>query len=128
MNPEIKAEWCERLRNGERKQGTCWLVRDNKYCCLGVLSEMAEEAGIVEKRWTKDYDDEPTEHAEFLAPGTTGMGWAAGISDEVRMWAGLPQSFGSLGYFHEGSVDGLASMNDMGSSFSEIADVIEEKW
>src|SRR6266496_5922598 len=52
---ELLKEWVRRLRSGEYKQGQSYLVtlRKNKkstYCCLGVLTEMAYEKGIVAKR------------------------------------------------------------------------------
>lgn len=52
MNPEIKARWLEKLRSGEYLQGTGYLkaIDDShkiRYCCLGVLCEIAVEDGIL---------------------------------------------------------------------------------
>lgn len=42
MNSELKAKWIAALRSGKYKQGRSVLrTADNKYCCLGVLCEVA---------------------------------------------------------------------------------------
>ncbi len=49
MNSVIKAKWLNALRSGKYKQGTRALRSKDKYCCLGVLSDLyAKENG---KRW-----------------------------------------------------------------------------
>lgn len=40
---ELIEKWIEALRSGEYKQTVGKLVRNNKYCCLGVLCEIAKE-------------------------------------------------------------------------------------
>ncbi len=53
MNPEIRAEWAARLRSGEYKQGRSVLKMIDpvtgvtKHCCMGVLCELAVEAGVL---------------------------------------------------------------------------------
>lgn len=54
MKPEIKEMWVKALRSGEYEQGTHQLVGDNKYCCLGVLCDIARKCGIVEIREATD--------------------------------------------------------------------------
>lgn len=57
MKQEIKDEWVKRLESGQYQQGQGHLrTEDDKYCCLGVLCEMAVEQGVIE-RWHRDYDD-----------------------------------------------------------------------
>lgn len=41
MDPELKAKWVEALRSGNYQQGRYSLKKDGKYCCLGVLCEVA---------------------------------------------------------------------------------------
>ncbi len=36
LEPEFKAKWIAALRSGEYKQGMNWLLKEDKYCCLGV--------------------------------------------------------------------------------------------
>jgi hypothetical protein len=52
MKPGIKARWIERLRSGKYKQGieTLHNPKNDRFCCLGVLCEMAVEDGIIKKR------------------------------------------------------------------------------
>jgi hypothetical protein len=49
---EVMAAWADRLESGQDQQCQGQLRRDNEdgpaYCCLGVLSEMAVEAGVIE--------------------------------------------------------------------------------
>jgi len=40
MNKRIKQKWIKALRSGKYKQGRGHLHYDDKYCCLGVLTEL----------------------------------------------------------------------------------------
>ena len=52
MNKQIKELWCSNLRSGRFKQATRALTKlDSEgnvvgHCCLGVLTELAVEAGV----------------------------------------------------------------------------------
>lgn len=60
MDKELKSKWVAALRSGNFQQGTGRLLRDGKYCCLGVLCSVAgaqwgdwpDDAG--ERRWADD--------------------------------------------------------------------------
>lgn len=41
MNAELKTKWLEALRSGKYEQGKHYLKEGGKYCCLGVLCEVA---------------------------------------------------------------------------------------
>ena len=111
MNKHIKKKWIEALRSGEYEQGTRHLSKDNKYCCLGVLCELAVKEGVVKKdinEGVTSYDNK----SDFLPPS-------------VASWADMD----NRGYYitYDGSIDGLYWNNDEeGLSFSQIADIIEE--
>lgn len=47
MDQDIKNRWVNALRSGEYQQTKNWLVRENGYCCLGVLCEIAVQDGVV---------------------------------------------------------------------------------
>jgi len=48
MDNTAKSQWLEKLRSGEYAQGRGRLrSSSNTYCCLGVLAEVAVEAGIL---------------------------------------------------------------------------------
>jgi hypothetical protein len=61
---DVMAAWADRLESGQDQQCQGQLRRDNKegpaYCCLGVLSEMAVEAGVIDpvviRAWESDGD------------------------------------------------------------------------
>ncbi len=42
MTQELKDKWVAALRSGKYQQGTIHLQHDNRFCCLGVLCEVAE--------------------------------------------------------------------------------------
>ena len=115
MDKKIKKEWVAALRSGKYKQTQGYLCADGGFCCLGVLCDIAIDAD-----WelvSSNYDDETVEAPE------------AAVAYEIEdCMYGLPdiltEKIGA-----EANVDFthiLPNMNDAGSSFSEIADYIEE--
>lgn len=109
---EILTEWVKRLRSGEYQQGQIYLNRNGKYCCLGVLCEIATLEGIVHS--TIDSSSGIVRYS-----GDIGLPEATILPYEVQRWAGV----GGGGPLIDG--DSLVSMNDSGVSFADIADVIE---
>lgn len=116
MNKEIKDQWVAALRSGEYEQGTGALNNKGKYCCLGVLSDLAIKAGVpvtvvVEDRTYYDGHD-------ALPP------------DSVTEWAGLDRRNPNVD-LSDGCVVDLASLNDTGHDmsgpfpFGMIADLVE---
>lgn len=103
MNPEIRAQWCAALRSGHYMQGRGCLRDGNDFCCLGVLTDLAAQAGVI--KWNDN------------------MAAAPELPDSVRAWAGLgsrdPELFGEYGG------EPAASRNDSGETFAEIADLID---
>jgi hypothetical protein len=57
MIPEIQQKWVAALRSGDYAQGSGLLrTSDNKFCCLGVLCDLAVKSGVsVECRQTDGY-------------------------------------------------------------------------
>lgn len=120
MNQDIKQRWVAALRSGEYKQGTNWLCKNGEFCCLGVLSDLAVKDGVISARpseWdeaTTYFDNEP-----------------ALLPEAVAEWAGLPcAEDGPLEdpVVQVGGVEkGLSELNDEGMTFTELADIIEEK-
>lgn len=124
MNPEIKEKWLAALRSGEYEQGQGHLRQQdadgvNKFCCLGVLCELAVTEGMIpaaNNRDTHVYSYGPLE-AVHMPPDTVEE-WAGLDHDETKV---NPQGF------LESSVYGkLPALNDAGTTFAEIADLIEE--
>lgn len=112
MNEEVKQKWLEALRSGEYEQGKEMLRRhDDKFCCLGVLTDLYVKDNATEWQvndngdWYVGDDGE----TQFLA-------------FEVQEWADLHTSAGA---YEDGE---LIEDNDVGTPFSEIADIIEKEF
>jgi hypothetical protein len=131
MNPEIRALWSGALRSGKYEQGTGWLNRDGRYCCLGVLCELAVEAGIAERRTA----------GEFNVSGYAALGLSSDYEGEkatlpavVANWAGLPSANPPVEYQAAGEPPRLVSLAELNDgtmtdvrkhAFDEIADFID---
>jgi hypothetical protein len=114
---DVLARWVAALRSGDYRQGTGRLRRGDlpdgvRYCCLGVLCELARTAGVVEL----------TSTGAYRAPsGEDGVTPFKGVlPPSVRRWAGLtdadPRVAGAA----------LSTWNDhRGASFGRIADLLE---
>lgn len=101
MDPEWKAKWLEALRSGRYEQGQGYLKnKKNKFCCLGVLCDLVDPT-----KWAYTYSAMSYEESRTWLPYS--------IKDMTRLVQMLVE-------------DQLASMNDQGISFKEIANYIEE--
>lgn len=117
MKENIKDVWLAALRSGEYKQGIGSLKEDNRYCCLGVLCDLAAKDGIGDwcGKMFHDTDGYKYNFDDFI------------LTDGVRIWAGMRDR---SGYFPEthpyrGS---LSEVNDAGVPFPQIANLIEQCW
>lgn len=112
---KIRQKWVAALRSGQYKQGTCNLVtrgkKEDQFCCLGVLCDMAVRAGIIPK------PELPGVGNTYEYEGMTGL-----PSKKVREWAGLINGAGTSLEYHS-----LASLNDEGKTFKHIAKIIESE-
>lgn len=118
MNDNAR-KWVEALRSGEYQQATEALrsgdnTRGYRYCCLGVACDLYRQE--VGGEWVgddfKDTDGQLMEDAELPAV--------------VRDWLGLRWCSGHFIPQDTGSST-LIRINDGGSTFAEIADVIESE-
>lgn len=98
LNDNVKA-WVAALRSGDYEQGTGQLYDGLGYCCLGVGCHVADKMGANLQRWEEN-----------------GM-----LNADGKNWLGLQTSFGDF------DNDNLADLNDNGSTFAEIADIIESE-
>lgn len=123
MNKEIKAKWIEALRSGKYKQGKAALrTENNEYCCLGVLCELAVNEGVINPPVVKEDDNFTARSRIYSFEGCGGY-----LPKAVQTWAWLEDDDGRFMSVING-LDNLASLNDHGTSFEEIAKVIEEKF
>jgi len=108
-NRELVVEWLKALRSGDYKQGRGSLCNKNKYCCLGVLCEIAKIPKSVVSSKVLKADI-------FEYEGETGY-----LPHTLVIKLGISK-FGSIG----NTSYSLAALNDeFGSTFELIADVIE---
>lgn len=115
MNPDIKESWVAALRSGKYEQTRGYLhvvesVSDKNpegFCCLGVLCDLVEQ--------------------EIRFPVTVQLEGSTGF--EIELFDGVGSCLPASVKYHTGlSYDDaatLASMNDKGASFVEIAYFIE---
>lgn len=121
MNPEIKAEWIRRLRSGDYEQGRGSLCRNDKYCCLGVLSEIAAERHVTSRG---ELEEDGWRWIEFGFETST-------LPAEVQDWSlvltqtGIFMLPGEVAARNGRVSMSLAWLNDTGLTFSQIADIIE---
>jgi len=110
MNQDIKQRWVDALRFGEYKQGKGCLhdSSDNSFCCLGVLTDLYIKEH--DKDWRK-----PEDHTRLEFEGQRDV-----LPPSVTTWAGLDRSCSLL------SGCDLATRNDNGMSFYELAQLIED--
>ena len=113
MDPGIRAQWTAALRSGNYKQGQRNLRKNNQFCCLGVLCDLAAADGIVE-----------------VTPASEGDGiWDYGgdigvLPHVVWEWAGLDDS--SPMVYMDGRACELTVLNDEDDyDFAKIADAID---
>ncbi len=146
MNPELKAQWLAALRSGDYKQGSHQLVRNDRYCCLGVACDLAVKAGVTSEWAGEDYpyfgDLEEWEADPIGAMDDDRASWAE-LPYNVRSWLGLPEGdplvelpedhFMIAKLKNAGALYGdnrkvkVSQLNDNGVTFAEIADLIEEQ-
>lgn len=113
MNPEIKDKWITALESGEFEQGKGSLADNGRYCCLGVLCELAAREGAVQ-RFSLG-----ARGAAYGALKLTGV-----LPTEVEEWAGLPASCHGAPYIMDMSI---TDWNDhKGKTFNELAIMIKE--
>lgn len=128
MDPDVRAEWVRRLRSGDYLQGTGELRSstdvdgDARYCCLGVLCEVARDRGVV------SYDRTTFGYRSTVDPREGSYDGV--LPPAVQAWAGLL-------HLGEHAADPLVQTVTLSCwndgtqverrSFAWIADAIEEE-
>ncbi len=130
MKEEIAKEWVKRLRSAYYVQITGRLgIGDYQRCCLGVLSDIAVENKVVQR--VQDSDD----NLSYMALGTSSHYTSSdfGLIRPIIEWVSVDTSqdyedvevpFSN----RDNAAMSLASLNDSGLTFDQIADIIECFW
>ncbi len=123
MKKEIKEQWIKALRSGEYRQARGKLCKVNgkgnkSFCCLGVLTDLAIKSGEVDGSW-RIYD------TSYMIYDTSNVL----LSRNIIKWAGMNgiDTDGET-YYENCSVSSivLATKNDKGASFKQIANIIDK--
>ena len=106
---EIRDEWVKRLRSGDYPKGTLYLhdIKKGTYCVLGVLCEVAVDAGIVTRSEGGVYAGHEADSLWFAFP-----------PPEMNEWAGLTL---------EQMVKISRENDNPSATFAEMADKIERE-
>lgn len=128
MNPAIKRKWVDALRSGEYEQGRGGLRHHDKYCCLGVLTDLYHRA-TGEGKWMEGRN---SGEYRFIGRGEVYSG--AILLPEISQWAGFDvEEFLSqrpMGRYSNGSLlrdnDGDRAEGVPPKTFDEIAEIIEK--
>ena len=121
MKRVTSKEWSDALRSGEYQQGKDFLHEGNRFCCLGVLCDLFDPDG-----WTLTAElGNIKVHAHPLGAGFGKYEGASTLAGRLgkQFPIGDPVLEQELGGF----VAKLSRMNDVGESFLEIADYIDEE-
>ena len=115
MNPQIKQKWVDALRSGEYQQTQRRLHDENGFCCLGVLCDLYRKENQLE--W------EPSTHSKnaYVFQDTMAV-----LPLSVIEWSDIADNNPLVNY-EPGEICTLADLNDKGSTFNEIADLIEKQ-
>lgn len=134
MDARIKSLWVDALRSGEYEQGEGVLAEDGRYCCLGVLCEVAIKDGVPLKRVDQGEHYMSTLYGvginleSHILPSVV-TDWAGLNSDNplvsVVVFAGDEEDIDVWLTYNEGM--SLAEFNDNYGTFEDIADQIESE-
>lgn len=130
MKKDIKDRWVTALRSGDYPQGTGYLQTIDKhgsrFCCLGVLCDLAEQDGVVKQAEPIANVDGEEAHVVYPDPSPTAINKKAAFAlpRVVKEWSGLDSTHPLLS--GRGGFYDLIDLNDEGTPFEEIADIIEE--
>jgi hypothetical protein len=124
MKVEIAQKWINALRRGEYAQIKRTLKSFSGFCCLGVLCD------IHRKETGKGNWDFQSSNGE-ICYNIDARDYTAFLPKEVCEWAGIKEEDPRVLLSDEENpaeknMSSLSSLNDSGTSFSEIADIIEE--
>lgn len=125
MKTDIRDRWVAKLESGEYAHGRTALTYESangkRFCCLGVLCEIAVEDGIIERKREVNYCGEATSVYQYGSQKNSYL-----LPEEVVEWAGLESSnpkAATPGRWHARTT--LAYINDNARSFDPVIALIK---
>ncbi len=121
MNSQIKQQWIRALKSSHYQQTTKYLRTEQGFCCLGVLCDL----------YAKEHDDVDWDVSNVDDVDYEFLNAAQVLPEKVMKWAGLSIDQKDPYYVvadeetRERHIY-LSTVNDNGSTFKEIAQLIEE--
>jgi hypothetical protein len=110
MNQQVKEKWLSALRSGDYQQTKSCLHKGDRFCCLGVLCDLYGKEHNVEWKLVDAGIYYEFQDKKAILPLS------------VRKWADIV----STDPYINSRSSTLGKLNDNGSTFIEIADLIEE--
>lgn len=125
MNKEKAELWSSALRSGKFRQGKHVLEKEGRFCCLGVASFLAAEAGEC-TRVSNIFGSTEYGSIEYGSAREYSV-----LPSEVHTWLGLVQEFSGDVHFPidiAGKVSAVIMNDEESRDFNYIADMIDEHW
>ena len=116
MNQEIKEKWIKALESGEYKKGTHALKHGDKFCCLGVLTDIYIKEtgnGVWKNHETKSisvFEGKDKNHQI--------------LPTDVIEWSGIESPNPTVKSPYNTC---LAAVNDCTETFKEVIEIIKEQ-
>lgn len=129
LKSEVKDPFVKALTSGEYPQGRLQLrTNDGRYCCIGVLTDLAAKAGVVV--WDDNLEC-GSARFRFGIIGENGYKETCVMPKAVAEWAfeKAPDARGDVPFIDENGVqvDTMMAMNDtQDAGFVEIAAKVEK--
>lgn len=126
MNQDVKNAWIDALASGDYVQGKRRLCKDDKFCCLGVLTDLYVQSH-PDAFWVRE-----NHHGALVLSDETYN--TTNLPRVVRDWAGLEQTDPFLvspnhdPYPHlRSGGEPISALNDRGYTFEELIPLIKEQ-
>lgn len=123
MKKKTLKKWLKALRSGEYDQGKDYLKVDNCFCCLGVLCDITGKG-----QWDKE-DAYATEKSLGIYYLPKDLAKEFDMPEEglhiPKKYIANKSKIPKVDAFRKKTSFSLSTLNDLGYTFEEIADMIE---
>ncbi len=120
MNADVKKKWIKALLSGDYKQARGSLQNRDGFCCLGVLCDISKKG-----TWARDPGSTTRREERYTCASSEST---TVLPRDVIEWADLPNSNPNAGIADAQGRDLITTFNDEGSTFEELAEIIDNKF